>query len=347
MESQSNTNNSCTKYFNCTESTYILIPMGAVGILSVIVCSVAVIMVVVLKLYKYAVHRLAMYQVMAALFHSLICVFELVSFTKDCDNINTTGTALCEAAGFLLEYGLWVKLMFTLCLTFHLFCFSVLHKNFQRFDIAHILISVFGPFLFVWIPFINDTYGQAGAWCWIKNWQNNNPDNNSVEAGEIYRYVLLYGPAIISLLMANIAVIVIIIVLVHRAYGCCNNYRLNNSINESAPLITSENLRNKKVLKEVLPLVVYPILSFLLYIPAFINRLVGSITNCVNFYSFILSAISLPALGMFAGLTLIIHIIVLQCSNHAVNFTAGSNTKGCETNYTIPQESDLEQKTFN
>ena len=113
--------------------------------------------------------------------------------------------------------------------------------------------------------------------------------------------------------------------------------------NESTPLITSENLRNKKVLKEVLPLVVYPILSFLLYIPAFINRLVGSFSNCVSFLSFIWSAISLPALGMFAGLTLIIHIIVLQCSSHAVNFTAGSNTKGCETNYTIPQESDLEQ----
>ena len=327
--------------------------MGAVGILSAIVCSVAIIMVVVLKLYKYAVHRLAMYQVMAALFYSLICVFELVSFTKDhChidvyqQYINTTGTALCEAAGFLLEYGLWVKLMFTLCLTFHLFCFSVLHKNFQRFDIAHILISVFSPFLFVWIPFVpingRSYYGQAGAWCWIKNWQNNRADQNLRE-GEIEQYVLLYGPAIISLSMAIIAVVVIIVVLVHRAYGCCNYYQHNN---ESAPLITfrsGENLGNKKVLKQVLPLVVYPILSFLLYIPAFINRLVGSFSNCVSFLSFIWSAISLPALGMFAGLTLIIHIIVLQCSNHAVNFTAGScNTKGCETNYTIPQESDLE-----
>ena len=331
--------------------------MGAVGILSAIVCSVAVIMVVVLKLYKYAVHRLAMYQVIAALFHSLICVFELVSFTKDHCHIDVynTGTALCEAAGFLLEYGLWVKLMFTLCLTFHLFCFSVLHKNFQRFDIAHILVSVFSPFLFVWIPFVDffhnnngrPYYGQAGAWCWIKNWDNNSADHN-LPGGEIEEYILLYGPAIVGLIMANIAVIVIIVVLVHRAYGCCNNYRLNNEslINESAPLITSENLRNKKVLKEVLPLVVYPILSFLLYIPAFINRLVGSISNCVSFPSFILSAISLPALGMFAGLTLIIHIIVLQCSNHAVNFTAGSNTKGCETNYTIPQESDLEQKNL-
>ena len=239
MELTSNTNNSCITSLSCEESTSILLTMGAVGILSAIVCSVAIIMVVVLKLYKYAVHRLAMYQVMAALFYSLIRVFELVSFTKldHCDinvyqqYINTTRTALCEAAGFLLEYGFLMKLMFTLCLTFHLFCFSVLHKNFQRFDIAHILISVFSPFLFVWIPFVpingRSYYGQAGVWCWIRNWQNNNPDHNLLE-GEIEQYALLYGPAIISLSMANIAVIVIIVVLVHRAYGCCNNYRLNN-----------------------------------------------------------------------------------------------------------------------
>ena len=66
----------------------------------------------------------------------------------------------------------------------------------------------------MWIPFVpingRSYYGQAGAWCWIKNWQNNRADQNLRE-GEIEQYVLLYGPAIISLSMAIIAVIVIIL----------------------------------------------------------------------------------------------------------------------------------------
>ena len=57
------------------------------------------------------------------------------------------------------------------------------------------IVSIITPLLFVWIPFINDTYCQTGAWCWITNWKRDQADKK-LTIGEIEQYSLLYGPAI-------------------------------------------------------------------------------------------------------------------------------------------------------
>ena len=294
------------------EKHQILVIIGLGAIVAVFVCLIAIGMLVLFKLYKYSVHRLAMYQVTAALFFAIVCSMKLVGITMD--ESSDSYHSFCIASGFLTEYSQCVKLMFTLCLTFHLFCFSVFHISLNRLEFAHIAISIITPLLFAWVPFIDDMYGQAGAWCWIKNWKNNTSDNKLKE-GEIEQYTLLYGPAMLSQSLAIVAVIIIIVVLTQRAYGCCNCHIADG---ELAPLIKEEQISNlnkhKKVLKEVLPLVTYPILSFTLYIPAFINRLLGSISPCVSIISFIWTAVSLPLLSTFAGLVLIVHVTIIKCS---------------------------------
>ena len=314
MEDVHVADNMTMAHCNMTSLTYeekhrILGIVGLGAIVAVFVCLIAIGMLVLFKLYKYSVHRLAMYQVTAALFYAIVCSLKLVTIKMD--ESSDSYHSFCIASGFLMEYSQCVKLMFTLCLTFHLFCFSVFHISLNRLELAHITVSIITPLLFTWIPFIDDMYGQAGAWCWIKNWKNNTSDNK-LEEGEIEQYTLLYGPAMLSQSLAIVAVIIIIVVLTERAYGCCNCH------GELAPLIKEEQISNlnkhKKVLKEVLPLVTYPILSFTLYIPAFINRLLGSISPCVSITSFIWSAVSIPLLSTFAGLVLIVHITIIKCS---------------------------------
>ena len=126
-------------------------------------------------------------------------------------------------------------------------------------------------------------YGLAGAWCWIQNWQDNNA-SDKLHEGEIEQYVLLYIPAIICLLLSGVAVIMTIIAIMRRAYSCCG---FKNDCSKE------EQIERKKMLKVMLPLVSYPILSLVFYIPAFINRLIGSISTSPNFTSFMWSAISL------------------------------------------------------
>jgi hypothetical protein len=291
IEAESNSNNGGATLTEQQKFILLLI-LGISGMVAVVVCLIALGMLVGFKLYRYFVHRLAMYQVMAALFFAIVCVFEMI-------NIHLENFS-CILSGFLMEYSIIVKLYFTLCLTFHLFFYSIFHINFKRLEVVHILVSVFVPLLFVWVPFVTDTYGQAGAWCWIMNWRNDTADHKLV-AGEIEEYALLYGQSILGLILATISVIVILSVLIYRAYKPYYNPLLKNNV-------------HKTVLKEVIPLVMYPVLSFALYIPLFINRFVGSLLNGVSFGVFSLSAVCTPSLSTFAGLTLIIHILVLKYS---------------------------------
>ena len=150
----------------------------------------------------------------------------------------------------------------------------------------YVLASVFGPLLFIWIPFVSISYqgkpsgiiyGRAGAWCWIRNWRINNDASHDLIPGVIEQYALLYGPAILCLILCGVAVLVIAVVLICRAYNCkCCRRDIDD---DSQPLLLNDDdlMKKRKILREVLPLIIYPILSFMFYIPAFTNRLIGSI----------------------------------------------------------------------
>ena len=220
--------------------------------------------------------------------------------------------SLCAGVGFLLEYSVWVKLMFMFCLTFHLFSFAVFPSDQIRFEVPYVTVPIGGTLLFCWVPFINSVYGQAGAWCWIQNWKGDCADNKSPD-GEIEEYSLLYGPAFVGLSLSAVSVFVIVVVLLYRAY--CNDSR--RKINEeSVSLLT---LQRKKGLREILPLVAYPILFVIFFMPSFVNRICGAVLKDTSLASFMWSAVTTPMLSFFAGLTLILHIAILECQKRFKN----------------------------
>ena len=322
----------------------ILLLMSSVGAAAIVVCLVALIMAFKFKLHKFLIHRLAIYQILSATLYSIVCVMEVIFINYRYDNDSYHIPCIIE--GFMLEYTLWIKLMFTFCLTFHLFCFSVHHVKFARLEVFYVLASVFGPLLFIWIPFVSISYhgkpsgiiyGRAGAWCWIRNWQNNTASQN-LDSGETEQYVLLYGPAISGLILCGVAVLVIAVVLICRAYNCKCCRRDND--NESQPLLLNDDdlMKKRKTLREVLPLIIYPILSLMFYIPAFTNRLIGSIENKPNQMSFMWSAISLPLVGLLAGVSLIVHILILKCPKNDI-LPAATTTR-----FEPPAESELDDE---
>ena len=281
----------------------ILLAMCISSIMAIIVCLISMAMAVKFKLHKYFVHRLAIYQVLSAMLYAVICALELI-FINYNKNISVY-RPICVLEAFILEYTIWIKLLFTFCLTFHLFCFSVLHISYNRLEVVYVLVSTLGPALFTWIPFIDGIYGEAGAWCWIQNWKGDNA-SMKLKQGEIEQYALLYGPAITCLILCGVAVVLVTIILICRAYNCCHR----KNIDECQPLLKEQ--QKKKILREMLPLVSYPIISLMFYIPAFINRVIGTLSSSPSFLSFMWSAISLPLIGLFAGVSLIIHIFILK-----------------------------------
>ena len=54
---------------------------------------------------------------------------------------------LCIVVGLLVMYTEWMKLLFTMWVTFHLFCFAVLHKNLKKLEVLYIVTSLLVPAL--------------------------------------------------------------------------------------------------------------------------------------------------------------------------------------------------------
>ena len=98
---------------------------------AVLVCLLAAILVIILRLFKKVVYRLALYQVLASLALATNMILQNILL-----DYNHNYGRQCIAMGWLLLYAEWMKLLFTMWVTFHLFCFAVLHKNLKKFVIV-------------------------------------------------------------------------------------------------------------------------------------------------------------------------------------------------------------------
>ena len=161
-------NNSCSGY-----STSVAIILGVSNGSSVFVCLFAAILVGIFKLYQQTVYRLALYQVLAALMLGTVLVVEVIFVNYQ--NAPETYHRACVAVAFLLLYSMWVKVVSTVWVTVHVFCYAVRYKNLKKLEGIYVATSLLIPVLIAIVPLTTHTYGLAGSWCWIQNWKNNCP----------------------------------------------------------------------------------------------------------------------------------------------------------------------------
>lgn len=340
--------------FNDSERHHILIGLGISGLVSAIVCCIATVMVFLLRVHKLFAYRLAMYQVLSALFFSIVLCMELVAYPYG-DKPDNTTKKLCTAMGFMLQYSAWVKLMFSICLTFHIFCFAVFLVNLKKLEIAYIIVSVFTPLLHAWIPFINNYFGLSGAWCWIRRWENDIKciaEKNQTEKGSIEQFVLWYIPFFVAGLIDVIAIVVMVVVIV------CRVYHRRSTPDDSArqPLLNTNQQTHKEALKQLMPLLVYPILFLILLLFGVAHRAHDAIYKLnISYPLTMIHAVVGFSWGFCAGIALISQLCVYKyCSKRRImvqtvgqtqsTFAVTSIQTNAITNYVIPQESDIDEK---
>ncbi|KAL5517100.1 hypothetical protein EMCRGX_G002571 [Ephydatia muelleri] len=296
---------SCNSSLDKSELERALVIMSSTGGASVLVCSVAVVLVVVFKLYKQFAYRLALYQVLAAMAFGVACAVEAIFVNYD-SNPETYSRACQGIASvfFCLE---WVKLMFTNCVTFHLFCFAVLHKNFKRLEPVYIISSLALPAAFASVPYMTSSYGRSGAWCWIQDWKNNCP-SEILEAGNVETFALWYGPAFCLLLVDSIAMVAMGVVL-----GCRARHRGDVSRDSLLLSAMSTNKAHKSALNQLLPLLAYPVIFFVFILGMFSYRLYNSQPRPPNYLLLKATAVLAPGVGLTAGVVLLAHIAVAKC----------------------------------
>ena len=252
----------CTDSFSNEQMTQLLIAMMSSGLVSAVLCLIAVIVVLCYTLHKFFVYRLALYQVLSCLAFSMAEALQILNINYV---ENTYHGIVCRATAFLVTYTLWVKLFLTFSLVFHIYVRAVYLKNFEKWEIQYIAISLSIPGLIASIPLITEYYGLAGGWCWIPDWKNHCASEKDT-AGIIQQFILWYVPLFFSLFICLIAVLIVVTKYCFwRHCTCCHKTNTNEDANKTA-------------VKGLLPLLAYPVIFFVLALFPLINRLYGAIS---------------------------------------------------------------------
>ena len=262
------------------------------NIVAVLVCLLAVILVFGFRLYRKVVYRLALYQVLASLALAIMDILETVTFINYNSNPKLYDR-LCKAIGWFGLYSQWVKLLFTMWVTFHVVCFAVLHKNLTKFEMLYVVTSLLVPAVIASVPLITNTYQYSIGTCYI--YAPNNTNNIDL----IENAALWDVPAMSILLVSSTAMVVMVIKLAHRV---CWRKRYE-------PLTQGD--RFWKALKQVLPLAAFPVLFFVSVIPILILDVYSAKSKPDNALLFSAS-IFIPLWSLSSGVTLIVHISVAQ-----------------------------------
>ena len=294
-------NNSCNNSLTYEQRNHVLLASGTTGIFSFLCCVVAVSMVIVLRLYIHFIYRLAMYQVLASLFFSMCQGLTLMLY--DYNEVRLYYHISCKMTAFLLVYSPWVKILFTIWLTFHLFSYVVFFKNLKRLEWLYISSSVLVPLLIACIPLITKSYGFLGAWCFIRSWNDDCATEKYTE-GIVEQFVLFYGPAFLMVGLCVVAIVTMLSVLLYRHYSHVSY------VDQGTPLLDRD--QRKEIIKQLLPLLAYPIIYLLILIFPLTYRIYSAISPDTNFVTHLFLSLSYNSIGFFSSMALVIHLCSVQ-----------------------------------
>ena len=280
---------------NSVNTTTTEILFAAFNCFSILVCLLAAILVCTYRLCSTVVYRLALYQVLSSLALAGVSVLQIV-FVDYYSNPEAYGRA-CVAIGWSFTYAEWVKLLFTMWVTFHLFCFAVIHKNLKKLEVLYVGTSLFVPAVIASVPLITDTYTlspDGACYIYVKN--------DATRAAAIERFALWDGPAMVILLAASTAMIVMVIKL---AKTLCGRSKYE-------PITDGDQYW--RALKQLLPLAAFPIVFFMFEIPEFIFHVYLARIPTPEIGITIAVKICISLWSMASGVALTIHVLVAKCS---------------------------------
>ena len=155
---------------------------------------------------------------------------------------------LCIVQGALMQFVAWVILLWILAIIINLLLQVMSAKRLANYEIQISIFCWLFPVLLAAIPFADNAYAPAGAWCWLKNtWE--------------WRFGTWYIWSIVSEVFLFVSIVLI-------------TYKLRQNEKSVVGTYDSEYSARHRVTKEaVRTLRVYPIAYFLVILFPTINRI--------------------------------------------------------------------------
>ena len=295
--------------------------IGATALISLTACVAVIVIFCWQRMLNRFIHRLIIYLLVYSIFISAAVALRLTGSIKTFVTSEPYGP-FCVITGFLTQYSIWTIVLSQTVIVAHIGCLVVLvevrcirplghhylgitsafesegSRNAKRYavrlELVYALAPALIPLLFVWVPFITDDYGPTGLWCWIRR-----IDEESCElvvSGVIEQYTLWYGPLTVITLINTTVIIITIVTICKKVYH----------FKKSGETPTGY----KNTLKQVLPILAYPIIFQILSWFALANRVSGLLSSSVFHPLLIIHSIGSPSWGLLAAIASLIYFAV-------------------------------------
>ena len=315
---------------NCTdvENTYLL--QGIMGSVGAVVCMLALVTVLGCRFYRDIVQRLILYKLIVMTTFSVALLLLLVDYDHSLYLLIVKGVvATTYFSNLILTF--WLSVVLFMCIV----CLKEL-RSLQKLEPIMLISSLLGLLVYIYdIVFFK--FDDDCTLTWIVH--SSHPD--VVNDATIF-FSVFFG--IIYLLIVVMLVTILLKVCIQSRYCCTKK-------DEDGYLLLTTNNKWKRLLKQLLPVIVYPIISIIL----FYSYYIAENTKFFN-YSFLLILYSVT--GLATGSVVIVHLLLLKCkkstrqkdsqedscvmSNHSEVFTketvASTNAR---TTYEFTRSSNL------
>ncbi|XP_071160101.1 cyclic AMP receptor-like protein A isoform X1 [Mytilus edulis] len=233
------------------------------GALSLVGCFFMIVVIWLFKKYTVFAQRLILYLSIAAFFVSI--AYLMGGLVPD--------GATCHFQAWFLQFFDFSVLLWVACITFNLFMNVVRRTTTEKFEWLYHVFCWGVSLVLSLLPFINDHYGPAGAWCWIES-----------DIG--WRVGIYYGPLFVILIGLVITYSYIVYSLYRKASSWQGTY-------------DPDTERQKQMLKEdIKPLTAYPFVYIAVSIFPLINRIQNAVApDSPVFALVVLQALSSPLQG--------------------------------------------------
>jgi hypothetical protein len=240
---------------NCSQSyadLNVAVTGAAVAGVSLLACLFALFIIILFKKWQLFGQRLIAYLIISATLLSVALVMRIVDFDED---FTPADVRFCAFSGFAIQITIWNLVDSMVAITVYLFLGVVCDRVTDKYEWLYVLFIFVVPLVFGWIPFIHNTYGQAGVWCWIEL-----VDYTTCERllfGHVLQLAMFYVPLFIILPSINLMYLIILCKL--------SRNRKHKSIARG---------QSDKILKlETARLLAYPLIFFLLTLPTLAVRI--------------------------------------------------------------------------
>lgn len=272
------TNASCSPYDSHSYAVVAAVS-AALAFLSILLILGVIGIIILFKKWRYFIQRLILYTCITALLVNVGIILHRVDYENQ---VSEFYDKFCEFGGYIDQTSNWMLLVAVSAIIAHSSSIIFFDKNTEKYEPIY-LFAIFGfPLLITWIPFIKSSYGRAGAWCWIRS-----EDRQTCEPfrlGSWFQFTLWFAP-LYFIMFILIVLYVVILVKIYRT-----ERRKGNQPQETTPK------------REILSLIAYPLIYFLLNVFPFINRTYNTVYEDPNLVLWYFAALANPSSGAWIAL---------------------------------------------